>query len=120
MSTLIAFQHNLQGTSRHHLLRMTNGWEVLDVSDTDTEAQLLDKVLALDDKVIYDEESKCWQRCDTGNVVAVSGDTSADLGDYGIVIYNMNELASDDHNLIGALYRDGHEDIAETIKSNDQ
>ena len=96
MNTCHAIQINSESTTRYQLFRATDGRELIGTYHDTTASALLDYLMSSED--VYpceDNGQRCWKKCASGRIVAYKGDTSADFGDYGIVIYTDDEAAQD-------------------------
>lgn len=98
---------------RYQRLRSTNGWEVISVKHGTTRADLLADVLSDDDNIMCDDDGR-FTHCVGGYLVAEPGDTTADLHDTMIVVYDIDQIDPDDHHLIKAIEDSGNEYILET------
>jgi len=96
MKTCHAIQINSQCTTRYQLLRSTKGIEHLRTAHDTTPAALLTRVLADDPNAIYSDDAGYWYKASTMQLLAGPGDTTADFGDYTIVIYTDDEAQDDD------------------------
>jgi hypothetical protein len=102
MNTCHAIQINSESTTRYQLFRATDGRELIGTYHDTTPSALLDHLMSSED--VYPSEHnglRCWKKCSSDRIVAYKGHTSADFGDYGIVIYTDYEAAEDE--LINSL-----------------
>jgi hypothetical protein len=96
MNTCHAIQINNQCTTRYQLFRATDGRQLIGTYHDTTPSALLDYLMGSEDVYPCEHNGlRCWKKCSSGRIVAYKGDTSADMGDYSIVIYTDDEAQDD-------------------------
>jgi len=96
MNTCHAIQFNSESTTRYRRFRATKGREFIGTFHDTTASALLDYLMDREDVYMADVNGlRCWKTCAGDRIVAYKGDTTADFGDYSIVIYTAEEAAAD-------------------------